>query len=164
MVYVDSDSTDDSVAFARSIGADVIELDRSKPFTAARGRNAGWRHLRATYPHLAFVQFVDGDCEVIDGWLDIAVKALLEDPRLAAVCGRRRERYPERSVYNRACDIEWDTELGEAMEFGGEVMMRFEALEAVDGYEESNHRCRRHRPGDPHAQAGLAPACVSTRR
>ena len=39
VVYVDSGSQDDSVAFARSIGVDVVELDTSTPFTAARARN-----------------------------------------------------------------------------------------------------------------------------
>jgi glycosyltransferase involved in cell wall biosynthesis len=41
VVYVDSGSTDDSVETAKSLGAQVIELDLSVPFTAARGRNVG---------------------------------------------------------------------------------------------------------------------------
>ena len=50
MVYVDSGSTDGSVEFARSQGADVLELDRDQPFTAARARNAGWERLRTISP------------------------------------------------------------------------------------------------------------------
>ncbi|HLV68484.1 MAG TPA: glycosyltransferase, partial [Polyangiaceae bacterium] len=42
VVYVDSGSTDDSVARARALGADVVELDTNTPFTAARARNAGF--------------------------------------------------------------------------------------------------------------------------
>ena len=43
VVYVDSGSTDGSDAVrARESGADVIELDMSIPFTAARARNAGF--------------------------------------------------------------------------------------------------------------------------
>jgi len=136
IVYVDSASTDGSPEVARRLGAEVIELDPSRPFTAARGRNAGWRSLRERHPELEFVQFVDGDCEVIEGWLDVARATLAADPGLAAVFGRRRERYPERSLYNRACDIEWDTPVGEAMEFGGEVMMRLEAISTVGGYDD----------------------------
>ncbi|HCT44889.1 MAG TPA: glycosyl transferase, partial [Phycisphaerales bacterium] len=41
VVYVDSGSTDDSVEFAESIGVEVVDLDTSIPFTAARARNAG---------------------------------------------------------------------------------------------------------------------------
>lgn len=46
IVYVDSGSDDDSVLYARRRGIDVIELDRTTPFTAARARNAGFRALR----------------------------------------------------------------------------------------------------------------------
>ena len=41
IVYVDSGSTDNSVAEAENAGAIVLHLDTSRPFTAARARNAG---------------------------------------------------------------------------------------------------------------------------
>ena len=41
IVYVDSGSTDGSVAAARGLGAEVVELDMKHPFTAARARIAG---------------------------------------------------------------------------------------------------------------------------
>src|SRR4029453_9713217 len=44
-VYVDSGSVDDSIALARGLGAEVVELDASVPFTAARARNAGIARL-----------------------------------------------------------------------------------------------------------------------
>src|SRR5688572_7206389 len=37
IVYVDSGSSDDSVAFSRSLGVHVVNLDTSIPFTMARG-------------------------------------------------------------------------------------------------------------------------------
>ena len=42
VVYVDSGSTDGSVAFAKSVGVDVVQLDMSKPFTAAVIRAQQW--------------------------------------------------------------------------------------------------------------------------
>src|SRR4051812_31549777 len=68
-VYVDSGSTDGSVVAARREGAEIIELDRSLPFTAARARNAGFAALIASQPNICFVQFVDGDCELADDWI-----------------------------------------------------------------------------------------------
>ena len=68
VIYVDSGSTDGSAARARNQGANVIELDMSIAFTAARARNAGFRHLRKMAPDLSFVQFIDGDCELIADW------------------------------------------------------------------------------------------------
>lgn len=136
VVYVDSGSTDGSVELARDLGAHVVELDLTVPFTAARARNAGFRELRRLHPDLALVQFVDGDCEVVAGWLEQATAFLDAHPEVAAVCGRRRERYPERSIYNRLCDIEWDTPVGPARAFGGDVLLRAGALAEVGGYDE----------------------------
>ena len=92
---------------ARSLGADTVELDLSIPFTAARARNEGFARLLELAPDIEFVQFVDGDCELVDGWLDRAYSELAAKPDVAAVCGRRRERYPTATIYNQLCDIEW---------------------------------------------------------
>src|SRR4051812_2936591 len=97
VVYVDSGSSDGSAALARSKGAAVVELDMTIPPTAARARNAGFEHLRRVAPHLPYVQFVDGDCEVVDGWLQSAATFLDAQPQVAAVCGLRKERHPGRS-------------------------------------------------------------------
>lgn len=134
VVYVDSASTDDSVALASSMGVEVVSLDMSIRFTAARARNTGWKRVRELAPHVQLVQFVDGDCEVQPGWLDAAVALLAERPDVGSVCGRRRERHPERSVYNRLCDIEWNTPLGERLACGGDAMIRVAALDAIGGF------------------------------
>lgn len=133
-VYVDSGSTDGSVETARALGIEVVELEASVPFTAARARNEGSRRLRELAPDLSYVQFVDGDCEVVGGWLENARRFLDEHGDLAAVCGRLRERDPEASIYNMLCDIEWDTPVGEAKACGGNAMIRFAAFENVRGY------------------------------
>lgn len=134
VVYVDSGSTDGSAAMAASLGATVHALDMKRPFTAARARNEGVQRLRELAPSTALIQFVDGDCEVAAGWLDAAIGFLQTHPEVAAVCGRRRERYPDRSIYNLLCDIEWNTPVGEAKACGGDVMMRAIALRQVEGY------------------------------
>lgn len=134
IVYVDSGSNDGSVEMARSLSVDVVELDQATPFTAARARNVGLAHLLQTHPQIEFVQFVDGDCEVVAGWLASAHNELDTKPDVAVVCGRRRERFPEHSVYNRLCDQEWDTPVGEAKACGGDSMMRVQALQQVGGF------------------------------
>src|SRR5437016_4542387 len=100
VVYVDSGSTDASVQDARARGAEVAELDTDTPFTAARARNAGFRRLREMAPDILYVQFVDGDCEMDQGWPQKALSFLASNETVAAVCGRRREQYPEKSIYN----------------------------------------------------------------
>jgi GT2 family glycosyltransferase len=85
-------------------------------------------------PTLEFVQFIDGDCELASGWLHKAASFLATNPRLAIVSGRLRERFPDRSVYNMLCDIEWDAPAGEARYCGGVAMTRASAFEAAGGY------------------------------
>lgn len=134
VVYVDSGSTDGSIAMARDMGADVVELDMSIPFTAARARNAGFRRLHEDRPDVVYVQFVDGDCELAVGWMEQASLWLDSHADAAMVCGRLRERHPERSIYNLLCDMEWDAPVGEAKACGGIAMARAEALAAMGGY------------------------------
>jgi len=152
MVYVDSGSTDGSVEMARSLGVEVVELNLSIPFTAARARNAGLARLIELEPYIQYVQFVDGDCEIASTWLSHAQQVLDAHPEVVVVCGRRRERFPTASIYNRLCDIEWDTPIGDARACGGDALMRVSALQAVGGY-------------NPNLIAGEEPEmCVRLRR
>jgi len=134
IVYVDSGSTDGSVELARAMGAVVVELDMSRPFTMARGRNAGFEELEKLDPGIRFVQFVDGDCEIVAGWQERASTVIMSRPNVAAVSGRRRERFPEQSIYNRLADIEWNSPVGEAKYCGGDVLVRADAFRQVEGY------------------------------
>lgn len=137
IVYVDSGSTDDSVAFSKSINVDVVDLDTSIPFSAARARNEGLQQLTSLYPEIKFVQFVDGDCQVADNWIEFAYQSLVENPERAIVCGQRMEKFPNASLYNLFCNIEWNTPVGEAGACGGDFLGRVEALQAVGGFNPS---------------------------
>jgi GT2 family glycosyltransferase len=136
VVYVDSGSTDGSVEAARAAGAQVVALNMDRPFTAARARNAGFVALQDGGA-VDFVQFVDGDCMLQPGWIDTAAAFLQANPQAAVVCGRRRERFPEASVYNRLCDREWNTPVGRALACGGDAMMRADAFAAAGGFDPS---------------------------
>ena len=137
IVYVDSASTDHSIVEAKSRGAHVISLDMSQAFTAARARNTGFDAITTLFPEIKFVQFVDGDCIVNDQWINTAVDYLDSHPKVAVVCGRRRELFPQRSIYNHMCDLEWNTPIGEAKACGGDALMRAEVIKLVGGY--NNH-------------------------
>ena len=135
VVYVDSGSQDDSVAFAHSLGVETVALDLSVPFTAARARNQGFQRLVEVKPDIEYVQFLDGDCEMQPGWLARAAQEMASRPDAAVVCGRRRERFPQASVYNLLCDIEWDTPVGTAHSCGGDALLRVAAFREVGGYD-----------------------------
>ncbi len=133
-VYVDSGSTDGSQDHARSVGVTVVDLDRTVGFTAARARNAGLAVIRQGAVMPEFVQMIDGDCTLDPQWMGKAVAALQAEPGLAVVFGRRRERFPEASLYNKQCDDEWNVPVGYVASCGGDAMFRLPALVAVGGY------------------------------
>lgn len=134
VVYVDSGSTDSSVEIAKSIGVHVINLDLRIPFTAARARNEGALYIQNHHPQIEFIQFVDGDCEVQSSWLSKALGFLESSDDYAVACGRRRERYPNNSVFNQLCDFEWNTPIGDTKSCGGDALVRVKAFQQVNGY------------------------------
>jgi glycosyltransferase involved in cell wall biosynthesis len=134
VVYVDSGSTDESVTIAEQVGIEIVRLEASAPFTAARARNEGLTRLKTLFPEVEFVQFVDGDCELVADWINVAANFMAERRDIGVVCGRRRERHPQASIYNRLCDLEWNTPVGEAVACGGDAMMRVLAFEAAGGF------------------------------
>lgn len=137
IVYVDSGSTDGSVEAARAAGVDVVTLDMSIPFTAARARNAGFAEVRRTAPEVTYVQFLDSDCEIDPNWIAQGRAALESDPNLAVVCGWRQEKFPDATLWNRLMEADWHNgAIGEVRSCGGDALMRVEAVASVDGYRE----------------------------
>lgn len=137
MVYVDSGSTDSSLMLARAMGITTVELDMGIPFTAARARNVGFACLREAGEHLRYVQFVDGDCEISANWVAVAYGFLEKHQDVVVVAGRLRERFPDASIYNMLCDIEWSAPAGEAKMCGGVAMMRVNSFAQVNGFDAS---------------------------
>ncbi|MGJ8616226.1 MAG: glycosyltransferase [Sulfitobacter sp.] len=134
VVYVDSGSTDASIENATRADAECVVLQSDVPFTAARARNAGFERLmdRDTPPE--FVQFVDGDCWMEQGYITKAAAAFADDTSLAVVTGWRAEIFPDASIYNQMCDVEWHGPVGDIMACGGDMMVRASAFEQVGGF------------------------------
>lgn len=131
LYYVDGGSKDNSVAIAKEYPqVKVIELHVLQP-TPGLGRNRGWEAGNAP-----LIQFLDSDTTLHPNWLDIAFLAI-QQPQVAAIRGYRRERFPEKSVYNWIGDQEWNDKPGECASFGGDVLLRREVLNATEGYNES---------------------------
>jgi GT2 family glycosyltransferase len=77
---------------------------------------------------------IDGDCEVLPGWIEAAHAAMETDSSIGAVFGQLRERNADQSVYNWLCSVEWAVPPGSAHAFGGNVLLRYEAVKAAGGY------------------------------
>jgi GT2 family glycosyltransferase len=133
VVYVDSNSTDESREVARAHGATVIHLTEG-PYTPSRGRQTGFEELLRQRPDLPYVHFVDGDCVLAPGWVQTAYDYLEAHPDVTAVLGRRREERTRESFYSRFMDLEWYTPPGETTHFGGDCLVRAAAVQAAGGW------------------------------
>ncbi len=134
VVYVDSGSTDGSVTFARSMGCHVIELDPARPFGPSRARNEGFAAAMLLDPDAPFVQFLDGDCEMMPGWLQAGVAALSAHPAVGIVCGAVHEMYPDASPYNTVMEIDWQQPVGEIASCAGRLMTRSHLVRDSGGF------------------------------
>ena len=128
-IYVDSGSTDLSLAIARRLGAETIALQAARP-TAAMGRNAGWKAARGS-----IVFFLDGDT-ILDSRFVLDSLGGFDDPAVAVIWGHRREIRPADSIYNRALDLDWVYAPGDTQFCGGDALFRREVLEATGGFDE----------------------------
>lgn len=136
-VYVDSGSVDSSVAIAKANNVEVIELDSSKPFSAARARNEGFDRLMQLNHAMQFVQFIDGDCTLLLDWLGEARTALQEDQQRGAVIGHLKERNIDASPYNRLCALEWRSAIGDLQDYGalgGISVIRTSVFKELGGF------------------------------
>ena len=134
IVYVDSGSNDGSAVVARSLGAYVVNLDMGIPFTAARARNVGFEKLIDLQSGLKYVHFIDGDCEIVGGWIQHAIGILEQRHEVAAISGRVREKSPHASIYNRLADLEWERLTGDVESCMGCAIMRISSYQHVGGF------------------------------
>jgi len=130
VIYVDSDSTDESCDNAERWGARVVRIRPARPCAAA-GRNAGWRAARHELVH-----FLDGDTILDVDWLSCAVKAM-SSPDIVCVFGRREEIAADATVFNFWAHHDWYVPPGPAESCAGDALFRRSALERASGYDES---------------------------
>ncbi len=131
VLYVDSYSTDGSVAVARKRGFRVV----SPPdwyYNCANGRTAGYLRTKGE-----FVMFLDGDMELAPGWLADGLAFLEARPEAGGVAGIRDDmRLSGASVvripnYHRVSAPVQDV----GTDVGGAFLFRRAALDAVGAFE-----------------------------
>jgi GT2 family glycosyltransferase len=145
LIYVDSLSHDGSPARAAAAGARVLSLGDTLP-SAAAARNLGWRAAQGN-----LVLFLDGDTRLAPAFVTAALATLQTHPRVVAVWGHRRESNPGQSIYTRVLDLDWVFAPGRVDYFGGDALVRRQALVEAGGFDaglvagEEPELCRRLR-------------------
>jgi GT2 family glycosyltransferase len=137
LIYVDSGSSDDSLALATKLGVPTHSLSPDAPYSAARGRNEGFLQLLAQHPELDSIFFLDGDCTIDAAVIPAGIAALEADPQLALVCSPVREVNPDRNVWKLLCDLEWNQPPGPIDQCGGIFMIRTKAFQSIGGMDAS---------------------------
>jgi GT2 family glycosyltransferase len=137
VVYIDSQSIDNSVYNANQYNVPTLILDKSKLINIPRARNEGFNMLLKLAPDLEYIHFIDADCELAGDWLKNAIKALDQDKGVAIVCGRLHEKYRNQSIYMRLCDMDWYTKPGEIEQCGGIFTIRNSVFNQLNGLDET---------------------------
>jgi glycosyltransferase involved in cell wall biosynthesis len=82
IILVDSASTDETIALAKRYPVTILRLRAGQRLSPAIGRFVGYKHARGDY-----ILFLDGDTELIPGWLPHAFRLMRDTPGAAAVTG-----------------------------------------------------------------------------
>jgi len=137
VLFADSGSVDDSREIAAKLGVPVVELDPARPFSAGRGRNEGLDEALRRWPDIDYVLFLDGDCILDSEFPDLAARTFEERRDCAIVTGHLTERFPDKSIYNRLCAIEWRSAAGVVTNMnnlGGIMAVRVSSFLSVGGF------------------------------
>lgn len=135
LIYVDSHSTDDSLAIARAHGARCF-LPETADTTAGLGRYVGTQAAHGEY-----LLFLDGDMQLQPGFVE---RAML---RVAAgscdgVCGIRTDHYMKDGQVVSVCENYFGcTQERVAPEFGGAIFLTAEALARCGGWATDTIAC-----------------------
>jgi glycosyltransferase involved in cell wall biosynthesis len=82
IILVDSASTDKTIELAGGYPVRVLRLQPGQPLSPAIGRYVGYKKAQGEY-----VLFLDGDTELVEGWLSQALRVLRETSNAGAVTG-----------------------------------------------------------------------------
>lgn len=128
ILLVDSASTDKTVEIASNYPIDIVRLKASWFLSASAGRYIG---MHNTWGDLLL--YMDGDMELVDGWLDKAIPFISHHPESAGIAGYRQD-IDLQNEYTEKQNQVHDKEPVEVKHFGGAALYRRSALEKIGGF------------------------------
>jgi glycosyltransferase involved in cell wall biosynthesis len=123
VILVDSGSTDRTVEIASAYPVEIYSY-AGPVYSAAAGRRVGFERTDTRY-----VLFVDGDCCIEPGWIEVALRQLEHDQSAAVVYGARREVF-EGTTGEAAAAAPAAKEYG----LGGNALYRAGVLRSAGGF------------------------------
>ena len=113
----------------------VVQLDTSAGFTAAQRATPASSSSSKSLRGSNTCSSSTGIAKFAPTGLSAPIANSRQTADLAAVCGRRREHFPHRSIYNALIDMEWDTPVGPTQSVGGDALFRVDAFTQVKGFD-----------------------------
>lgn len=94
VILADSLSEDDTVAIALSKGAKAVQLDHAQDRSCGAGPQLGYQYAQGD-----FIFLVDGDMEIVPGFIEQAIALMRADEKVAGVGGLMEEMTLDNKVF-----------------------------------------------------------------
>jgi GT2 family glycosyltransferase len=137
VILADSASTDGTVQVAARYPVRVVQLARAADRSCGAGPQLGWQHSRGEY-----VYIMDGDMQLVPGFLEQALAFLAQHPEIAGVGGRVVELNNESLEYRergeRSAKNEAHRNPGQVDRLDGGGLYRRRAIEEAGYFSDRN--------------------------
>jgi glycosyltransferase involved in cell wall biosynthesis len=131
IILVDSASTDDTVELASRYPINIVRLQPGQRLSPAIGRYIGYKRTQGE-----LVLFLDGDTELVQGWLALALRVIRETSDAGAVTGQvinllpsaaeEHKTVPQKTDLDAPREVLWGSYAG-----GGAALYKRSVLELV---------------------------------
>ena len=133
VILADSFSSDRTVEIARGYPVRIVQLTHPQERCCGVGPQLGYQHARGE-----FIYLVDGDMQLLDGFLPLALAFLRAHPAIAGVAGRVVEMNLENPEYQTRKDLWALGQPGPSNRLDGGGLYRREAIEDVGYFSNRN--------------------------
>lgn len=130
ILLVDSASEDGTAEAAARHAIRVLQIADSEHMSPSAGRYVGHRSTTGE-----LVLFLDGDAELVPGWLDIAVALMDDDPTIGGVTGARISLPIDTATDERPDPPGLTAEWSSVTHSGGSALYRRSALETAGTFD-----------------------------
>ena len=133
VILADSCSSDRTVEIARGFPVRIVQLTHPQERCCGVGPQLGYQHARGE-----FIYLVDGDMQLLDGFLPLAIEFLRSHPAIAGVGGRVLEMNLDNPEYQTRKDKWAQGQPGPASRLDGGGVYRRQAIEDVGYFSDRN--------------------------
>ena len=133
VILADSCSIDRTVEIARGYPVRIVQLTHPQERCCGVGPQLGYQHARGE-----FIYLVDGDMQLLDGFLPLALAFLRAHPAIAGVAGRVVEMNLENPEYQTRKDLWALGQPGPSNRLDGGGLYRRQAIEDVGYFSNRN--------------------------